>query len=251
MRGRWMLAAVALAVVTALALIGCGGGEKGAATPIATSTTSIAPETPLRPTATPLSPRATPVPPTRTPGAAAALPPGWTRHTGDKFELGLPADWKAFAFSPETIDALIEQIGLTNPGFVPTLQAAKQQGVIKFAAFGPPLPSGFIPNVLVGYEALLLPLDDYLELMKKQVEPLGATIKAGETFNLRGDKAVRLDVRMKVSLPAGGSLSVEQQMIMVDHSGRRFSFNLTYLPEEAQKYKQLFDSVIQTFTIVE
>jgi len=246
---RSVFLALALGVVAALALTSCGGGKKGSEAELPGGKPTIAAKAASAATA----PRPTATLPPRTPtaGPPAPIPADWTRHTVGKFQIGVPADWVATPVSPELIDALIEKMGSTNPQFAPYLRALKQQKAVKFCALEPLSDPTFVPNVLVGQESQIMALDDYLEVVKKQLQPLGATVKVGEQFTLRGDQAVRLEVRVKASLPNGESILAEEQMIVVDHAGNRYAITMTYLPEDAQKYTELFDSVVQTFTFVE
>ncbi|MFC1848492.1 hypothetical protein ACFLXV_04205 [Chloroflexota bacterium] len=211
-------------VVVALVIgaIGCGGGEG-------------------KPTATP----------TPTPTATVVtLPAGWTLHAAHNFEIGLPENWFAFEVSPEAIDALIEEMGPTNPEWIPYMEALKHQENIDLWALDPESPPTFAANILVGHEIRFLSLDQYIELGKQQYESLGYAIVVGEKFDLRGSEAVILEMNSVAYYPSGEPYEAEQQSVIVDHGGYRYSIILSYQPDDAQKYKKLLAEIIQTFNIV-
>ncbi len=57
-------------------------------------------------------------------------------------------------------------------------------------------------------------------------------------------------MNMTAHYPTGEPHEVEQQMAIVDHRGYCYAIFLSYSPEDAQKYEELFDSIIETFNIV-
>ena len=183
---------------------------------------------------------------------AEPLPSGWTRHATNKFEIALPADWIAMDISEETIDAMIVEIGPTNPDLVPSLEALKNQQMIEFWAMDLDSPPGFAVNLNVGHEVIVIrSLDDYAKLLKKQMVDMGYTVVIGDKFKLKDCDALRLETSCTVYLPSGQPFNAEQMCVIVDKARDRYLIILTYLPEDAHKYTELFDSVIQTFNIVE
>jgi hypothetical protein len=175
-----------------------------------------------------------------------------TQYAAHNFEIAMPADWIAFEILPEAIDAMIDQLGSTNPDLVPFLEALKNQEPVKFWAFDPASPPGFGVNLLVSQEIRLIQsLDDYANYVKTQVEAVGWTVVIGDKFNLNGCDALRLETSYTAYYPSGEPFQGEQQCVIVDHVADRYSITLSYPPEYAQQYKRLFDAVIQTFNIVQ
>jgi len=60
-----------------------------------------------------------------------------------------------------------------------------------------------------------------------------------------------LEITVTAYLPSGEPSEVEQLQRIVDHAGYLCKINLSYPPEYAQKYKELFNLVVQTFKIVQ
>ena len=217
-----------------LTFVACGGE----ATPTATAT----------PTPIPM-PTPTPVPtpaPTQTP-----TPIPWTRHAVDKFEIGLPADWIVLEVSPESIDAMIETMGPTNPQIIPALEAMKRQEVIKFWALDPASLPAFATNLSVGFEIGVIPIEHYADFVKLQLESLGMSLTRQERFSLKGRQALRLGLSGTAHYPNGEPYSFQIQQVIVDEDGGRFLVTLTHLPQDAEHYEELLVRVLQTFAVVE
>ena len=232
------------ALVGAVALMpACGGG--GDETVI--SPTTAAPAHTPSSMATLPPPTPTLPPPTPTAIPEAPLPSGWTRNTAEKLQIGVPTDWVATPCSPEFIDAAIEAARSTNPQVVPSLEAIKQQQACKFLALDPSWPTTFVANLIVGLDRPVLPVEDEVKLIVKNL-PSGVTADAIEEFTLRGERAARLEISGTTSSPTGESVPVEVRYVVVNHAGYCYNIVLTYRAEYAEKYRELFDSMIQTIT---
>lgn len=202
------------------------------------------------PTTTPLPAPAAPTPVAMPTPMVETLPVGWTRHAAHNFEIGFPADWIALEVSVEAIDAMIRATGGTNPQLIPFLEALKDQQAMKFWAMDPASPPGRSINISVGYEVRLIPLDRYADAMKVQLETVGMTIVDEGMFSLSGRNALRLQVEGAVATPSGQPIPIKVRQVVVDQGGDRYLITLTYVPEKAREYEELFDRVLGTFTIV-
>lgn len=178
-----------------------------------------------------------------------ALPSGWVRHAAHNFEIGLPEDWIALVVSPEAIDSLIQELAPTNPDWVPSLEALKQQEALKFWALDPESPPGAANNLSVGYEVRLIPLDRYADVIRENLAGIGFTVSAAEQLSLGDYDALKLNVEGTGTYPSGEPLTIEILQVIVDDGGDHFLITLTYLPNETRKYEELFDSAIRTFRI--
>jgi len=177
---------------------------------------------------------------------------GWTVLNAKKFKIALPEDWVKVDIMAETIDAMIEEMGITNPDVVPYLEVVKNQEYIKFWAYDMASPPTFVANILGGYEIRLIrSLDEYVEILKEMYESLGMTVSLGDRFSLKGDEALIMETRGTYYYPSGESYQSEMQILLVDHAGYRYLIGLAYSPEYAKEYKELFDLIVQTFRVVD
>jgi len=177
---------------------------------------------------------------------------GWTRHAAHKFQICLPSDWIGLEVSPEAIDALIEEITVANPDLVPYLEALTVQEYLKFWAIDPASLPIFANNINVAHELRLISsIEQYAELIEQELEGLGWSLVVGDKFMIRDFEALRLEGTYMDYYPSGEPFQGEQQFLIVDHAGDRYVIILTYLPTQSQKYKDLFELVLETFNIVQ
>jgi hypothetical protein len=94
-------------------------------------------------------------------------------------------------------------------------------------------------------------LDDYAQVFKRQAEPFGITVVTCDEFKLNGYNALRIKTRSSAKYPSGTPFQVEQQVLIVDYGANRYTVVLSYPPEAAEKYEELFGTIIQTFKIVQ
>jgi len=205
-------------------------------------------ETPTpTPTPTPTStPTATPTP------TSVPLLPGWTLYHIDTFQIALPDEWLTIEVSPQIIDSMIKNLGQTNPQFVPYLEALKSQGSAKLWAIDSESKPPFFANIQVGHEIRFMSLDQYVKLLKNQLELMASkdmSIVSSEKFTLNGHEAMRLQVSLTANAANGETQTVEEQMVIVDNASDRYSIVLAYPSDSSLYYKDLFDSIIRTFNI--
>jgi len=200
------------------------------------------------PTPTPTStPTATPTP------TSVPLLPGWTLYHIDTFQIALPDEWLTIEVSPQIIDAMIKNLGQTNPQFVPYLEALKSQGSAKLWAIDSESKPPFFANIQVGHEIRFMSLDQYLKLLKNQLELMAGedlSIVSSEKFSLNGHEAMRIEVSLTANTANGEPQTIGEQMVIVDNASDRYSIILAYPPDSSLNYKDLFDSIIHTFNIV-
>jgi len=212
-------------IVTTTILIGCGGdGDAPEPTAKATDGSQYTP---------------------------APLPDGWTSYSAHKFEIGLPEDWMAIEVTDETIDVMIKEMESINPEMIPALETLKYTQAVKFWAIDAQMAL-FSTNLNIGHEIRLFSLDEYAELLQKQLEQfeMDIELKIVKKFNLRGYDAIHFESTYTMIAKNGDPIDVENQQVIADNGGDRYIITFTYSPDEKQNYRALFDSIVETFNIV-
>jgi len=194
---------VLLLIAISLSLLSCSNkAETPTPTPTSTST----------PTATPTP---TPVP----------LLPGWTLYDIDTFQIALPEEWLALEVSPLIIDIMIESLRQTNPQFVPYLEALRSQDSVKLWAIDSESKPPYFANIQVGHEVRFMSLDNYVKLLKNQLELMTSnaqSIVSSEKFSLNGHEAMKLEISLMVNDANGEPQTIEEQIVIVDDASDRY-----------------------------
>lgn len=176
------------------------------------------------------------------------LPAGWARHSTEDFEIAVPDEWITLEVTPQAIDAMIEELGDTDPSMVASLKALKNQDAVKFWSMVLS-PSGFGTNVSVGKSVRLFSLDSYESAMKKQLAPMGITLLNSKKGQLDGDPTMTLSMEGSVGSPDGTRIAFLEEQLAVDHGGYNYFVTLTFAKDEAGEYLGLFDQLVASFFI--
>jgi hypothetical protein len=179
------------------------------------------------------------------------MPDGWVRYAARNFELGLPAPWIASEISLDSIDASIEELRATNPDFIPYLEALKNSPTKQFWAFDTESPPGIAVNLNVGLETQQIPLEIYSQVMREQYANVGFNLVGDQEYSIGGRGVLILTIQGVAQYPGAEPIGIEVQQAIIDSADDRYIITLTYVPQLAEKYRDLFLPVVRTFRLVE
>jgi hypothetical protein len=210
-----------LAVLAALFLAACGGGEEAAEGPRQAGT-----ENGLA------------VYEVDSGGFSIAVPPGWDTVSAD--DLLDSGD--------------LDVVAAENPEFEPYFRMlAGPDSPLKFVALDPDIRHGFATNLLVGVEDLPdgMKLDDYERATRLQISSLGTLqgeIEVGEAA-LPAGEARTMSYRMRLTVGGTETVFATRQYYLVD-GDKGYVITFTTLPGLVDAYASSFVRSADTFRLL-
>jgi hypothetical protein len=167
------------------------------------------------------------------------------------FSLRLPTDWRPIG-SADSLESALDEFGRENPEVEGYLRAVVENELIEFFAFDPDVEGDFATNVNVIRFPTdgTAPFDEWSERVVAEAERLPTRV--GEIEHSRDEltagEALRIEYENEFRTGAGDTtVSTLQYVVLGDEHG--FVITFSTLPEQAERYADVFRAAAESFRI--